>query len=152
MENKYIYLSPPDIDENEKAMLFDALNSNWIAPVGPCLDLFENEIAEYLGVKYACGLSSGTAGLHLALRILGIEQGDIVLCPSLTFAASANVILYEKAVPIFIDVDPRTWTIDINALEIALDKHRPKALISVDLYGQSCDYDLIKKLCARKIG
>ena len=63
------------------------------------------------------------------------------------FAASANVILYEKAVPIFIDVDPRTWTIDINALEIALDKHRPKALISVDLYGQSCDYDLIKQMC-----
>ena len=85
--------------------------------------------------------------MHLALKIVGVEAGDKVLCPSLTFAASANVIMYEKAQPIFVDSDPNTWVVDLNALEKAIKKHKPKAFIPVDLYGQSCDYDAILDLC-----
>ena len=97
-------------------------------------------------------LSSGTAALHLALKISGVKSGDFVLCPSLTFSSSANVILYEKATPIFLDSDPETWNIDFVALEKAIlsCKERnilPKALITVDLYGQSVDYDIITEIC-----
>jgi pyridoxal phosphate-dependent aminotransferase EpsN len=106
-------------------------------------------MAEYLGVKHAAALCSGSSALHLALIIAGIKEGDRVLCPSLTFSASANVILYEKAQPIFIDSDLITWAIDLAACEKAMQKYKPKALISVDLYGQSCDYDAITDLCEK---
>ena len=131
----------------EKQYLIEAFDSNWIAPLGPNVDLFENRIAQYLGVIGACALSSGTAALHLALKILGVTKGDIVLCPALTFASTANVILYENSEPIFIDSDPDTWTLDIIACENAMRKYKPKALITVDIYGQSCDYDVIYDLC-----
>jgi len=131
----------------ERTLLFDAFDSNWIAPLGPHVDAFEKEMTKYLGIGHAAALSTGSAALHLALKIAGIKSGDVVLCPSLTFAASANVILYENAVPVFIDVSPETWTLDLSALEIALKKYNPKALIAVDLYGQSCDYDSIIELC-----
>jgi len=94
-------------------------------------------------------LSSGSGALHLALKIAGIKEGDRVLCPSLTFSASANVILYEKAQPIFVDSNPNTWILDLAACEKAMQKYKPKALISVDLYGQSCDYDAITDLCEK---
>ena len=147
-----IYLSPPHLSGLEKDFLLEALDSNWIAPLGPQVDSFEEEIVEYLGVKGAVALSSGTAALHLALRISGVQSGDFVLCPSLTFSSTANVILYEKAIPVFIDVDPKTWNIDFVALEKAIlsCKERnilPKALITVDLYGQSVDYDIIMEIC-----
>ena len=147
-----IYLSPPHLSGLEKDFLLEALDSNWIAPLGPQVDSFEEEIVEYLGVKGAVALSSGTAALHLALRISGVQSGDFVLCPSLTFSSTANVILYEKAIPIFIDADPKTWNIDFVALEKAIlsCKERnilPKALITVDLYGQSVDYDIIMEIC-----
>ena len=106
-----IYLSPPHLSGLEKDFLQEALDSNWIAPLGPQVDSFEEEMAKYLGVKEAVALSSGTAALHLALRISGVKSGDYVLCPSLTFSSSANVILYEKAIPVFIDADPKTWNI-----------------------------------------
>ncbi|MBC8147596.1 MAG: aminotransferase class I/II-fold pyridoxal phosphate-dependent enzyme, partial [Bacteroidetes bacterium] len=147
MKNKRIYLSPPHMGEKERAYLIDAFDSNWIAPLGPHVDGFENEMAKYLGVNHAAALSSGSGALHLALKIVGVEAGDKVLCPSLTFAASANVIMYEKAQPIFVDSDQYTWVVDLNALEKAIKKHKPKALIAVDLYGQSCDYDTITELC-----
>ena len=146
MKNK-IFLSPPDVNSLEKNSLIDAFESNWIAPLGPNVDLFEEEVSDYLDIKSGCALSSGTAALHLALIILGIKKNDIVLCSSLTFAASANAILYQGAQPIFIDSDPSTWTIDIASLEKAIKKFKPKVLIAVDLYGQSCDYDLIADLC-----
>ena len=92
--------------EKEKAYLTDAFDSNWIAPLGPQVNEFENEMAKYLGMKHTAALSSGTSALHLALKILDVKEGDKVLCPSLTFSASANVILYERAQPIFIDSDP----------------------------------------------
>jgi pyridoxal phosphate-dependent aminotransferase EpsN len=147
MKNNRIYISPPHMGEKERKYLTDAFDSNWITSLGPNVDALENEMASYLNVGHAAALSSGTAALHLALRILDIKEGDKVLCPSLTFAASANVILYEKAQPIFVDSDPNTWVVDLNALEKAIVKHKPKAFISVDLYGQSCDYAGILDLC-----
>ena len=147
-----IYLSPPHLSGLEKEFLQEALDSNWIAPLGPQVDSFEEEMVEYLGVKAAVALSSGTAALHLALRISGVNSGDIVLCPSLTFSSSANVILYEKAIPVFIDADPKTWNINCVSLERAIIacKERgklPKVLITVDIYGQSEDYDKILEIC-----
>ena len=147
--NNRIYLSPPHIGDNERKYLLDAFDSNWIAPLGPHVDGFENEIAEYLGVKHAAALCSGSSALHLALIIAGIKERDRVICPSLTFSASANVILYEKAQPIFVDSDPNTWVMDLAACEKAIQKYKPKYLISVDLYGQSCDYDVITYLCQK---
>jgi pyridoxal phosphate-dependent aminotransferase EpsN len=147
MKNNRIYLSPPHMGEKERALLLDAFDSNWIAPLGPHVDGFEKEMAEYLGVKHAAALSSGSGALHLALIIAGIKEGDKVLCPSLTFSATANVIMYEKAQPIFVDSDPKFWVVDLNALEKSIKKHKPKAFIPVDLYGQSCDYDAILNVC-----
>ena len=146
MKNR-IFLSPPHVTNEEKVFLLDAFDSNWIAPLGPHVDGFEKEMAKYLCINHAAALSSGSAALHLALKIADIQKDDRVLCPSFTFAASANVILYVNAIPVFVDVDPRYWTIDISSLEKAIKKHNPKALISVDLYGQSCDYDAIIYLC-----
>ena len=123
MKNNRIYLSPPHMGEKERALLLDAFDSNWIAPLGPHVNEFEKEMAEYLGVKHAAALSSGSGALHLALIIAGIKEGDKVLCPSLTFAATANVIMYEKAQPIFVDSDPNFWVVDLNALEKSIKKH-----------------------------
>ena len=148
-KNSRIYLSPPHMGEKEKEFLSNAFDSNWIAPLGYHVDAFEQEMAEYLNVQNTCALSSGTAALHIALRILGVGKGDIVLCPSLTFVASANVILYENATPVFVDVSPNSWVIDLFALEMAMKTLNPKALITVDLYGQSCDYDAITDLCEK---
>ncbi len=147
MKNNRIYLSPPHMGDNERKYLTDAFDSNWIAPLGPHVDGFEKEMAEYLGVKHAAALSSGSSALHLALRILDVKKGDKVVCPSLTFAASANAILYQRATPIFVDVNPNTWVIDVELLEDSFKKHHPKAFISVDLYGQSCNYDEMLGLC-----
>ena len=148
-KNSKIYLSPPHLGVEERKLLLDAFDSNWIAPLGPHVDAFEQEIAKYLGINHAAALSSGSAALHLALKILGVKEGDKVLCPSLTFVASANVILYENATPVFVDVDSKYWTIDLSSLENAIKKYNPKALIAVDLYGQSCDYDAITDLCEK---
>jgi pyridoxal phosphate-dependent aminotransferase EpsN len=145
--NNRIYLSPPHKSGQEKELFIEAFDSGWIAPLGPNVDAFEQEIADYLNMQNSCALSSGSAALHLALRILGIKEGDKVLCPSLTFVASANVILYENAIPVFVDVDSKYWTIDLISLEDAIKKYKPKAFIAVDLYGQSCDYDAISDLC-----
>jgi pyridoxal phosphate-dependent aminotransferase EpsN len=135
--------------KNEKKLFSNAFDSNWIAPSGPSLNQFEKEMSHYLNINSCCALSSGTAALHLSLRILGIKKGDVVLCSSLTFAASANAILYEKAIPVFLDSDPNFWTIDPECIEKAIKKHKPKALIAVDIYGQSCDYDPILDLCEK---
>ena len=146
-KNSKIYLSPPHLGIEEKKLLLEALDSNWIAPLGPHVDAFEDEIANYLKINHAAALSSGTAALHLALKLVDVKECDLILCPSLTFSASANIILYEKAIPAFVDVDCESWTIDIPSLEKAIRDHKPKALISVDIYGQSIDYDAITDLC-----
>lgn len=150
--NRRIYLSAPHLGGDEAALLADAIRSNWIAPLGPHVDAFEREIAERISVSHAAALSSGTAGLHLALRILGVGPGDEVLVPTLTFAASVNPIVYQGARPVFIDVSRETWNMDPALFAEELDARArrgalPKAAIAVDLYGQCADYQPILAAC-----
>ena len=152
-QTKRIYLSPPHIGDLEMQYVREAFQNNWIAPVGPHITSFEQELADYTGAKGAVALSSGTAGIHLALRALGVQAGDSVFCSSFTFVASANPILYQGATPIFIDSDPATWNMSPNALERALiqaekENQLPKAVIVVHLYGQNADMDRIGRLCS----
>jgi dTDP-4-amino-4,6-dideoxygalactose transaminase len=149
-----IYLSPPDVGATERALLLEAFDSNWIAPLGPHVDAFEAEVAAYVGVGHAAALSSGTAALHLALQLLGVGPGDEVWCSALTFAASANAAVYLGATPVFVDADPATWQLDPALLAEALETRSkggrlPAAVIAVDLYGQCADYDRILEACAR---
>jgi dTDP-4-amino-4,6-dideoxygalactose transaminase len=148
-----ILLSTPHLGEHEMGFVEEAFRSNWIAPLGPNVNAFERELAEHVGVGHAAALSSGTAALHLALRVLGVGRGDKVFCSSLTFAASANPILYEGAEPVFIDSEPQTWNMSPSALKRALEDAQhggrtPRAVIVVNLYGQSADYDPIVEICA----
>ncbi len=148
-----IYLSAPHLMGDEEVLVAEAFATNWVAPLGPHVDAFEAEFAATVQVPYAAALSSGTAGLHLGMRLLGVEPGDHVICSSLTFSASANPIAYERAIPVFVDADA-TWQMDPNCLEDALraaDRigKRPKAAVVVDLYGQSADFDVIGELCER---
>ncbi len=143
-----VYLSPPHLSGRELEYLKDAIDSNWVAPLGPHVDAFEAELGAIAGVPHAVALSAGTAALHLALVVLGIGPGDEVACSSLTFSASANPIRYVGADPVFVDAAVDTWTLDPVLLDRALAE-RPaiKAVIAVDLYGQSCDYVAIRTLC-----
>ena len=132
----------------------EAFATNWIAPLGPNVDAFERELSTFVHVPHAAALSSGTAALHLALRLLGVKPGDEVLCSTFTFSASANPIAYEGAKPVFIDSETASWNMDPALLreELAACAARgrlPKAVIVVDLYGQSADYDPILEACAR---
>ena len=145
--NKKIYLSPPHLNGEEIDFIKDAIDSNWIAPLGPHVDAFESEVADYVGVKQAAALSSGTAALHLALEMLGVQKGDHVFCSDLTFVASANAIRYLNAIPVFIDADPTSWNMSPSALEKAFESVLPKAVIVTDIYGQSADYKLIAEIC-----
>lgn len=149
-----IYLSPPHVGPAERQLLLDAFDSNWIAPLGPHVDAFEREIGEVVGCPHVAALSSGTAGLHLALVLLGVGPGDEVFTSTFTFSATANAITYVGARPVFIDSDPATWNMDpallVEALEAAARSGRlPKAVIVVDLYGQCADWDPILEACAR---
>jgi len=119
-----IYLSPPEITAQDHAGVEAVLASNWVAPVGPHLTEFEAAVAASVGVPHALALSSGTAALHLALQVLGVGPGDEVICPSMTFVASANPICYLGAEPVFIDSEPRSWNMDPDLLEQAL-RERP---------------------------
>ncbi len=152
--NKRIYLSPPHIGEYEQQFVAEAFASNWIAPLGPHVDAFEKELAEYVGIRGALALCSGTAAIHLALRFLGVGPGDTVFCSSLTFVGSVNPILYQGADPVFIDSEPESWNMSPFALEQAfLDAEKseklPKAVIIVNLYGQSADFDALLPICNR---
>lgn len=145
--NKRLYLASPHMCGKEKEYVEEAFETNWIAPLGPHVNAFEKEVAEYVGVRSAAALSSGTAAIHLALIALGIREGDIVFCSSLTFAASSNPIIYQKAIPVFIDSETKSFNMSSIALEKAFKKHTPKAVIVVNLYGQSADIDKIKAIC-----
>jgi len=152
-ENGRIYLSPPHMGPEERELLLDAFDSNWIAPLGPHVDAFEREFCEIVGVPHAAALSSGTASLHLSLLMLGVGPGDEVIVSTFTFAASANVVAYLGAVPVFIDSDRETWNMDPGLLaeELASCAKRgklPKAAVVVDLYGQCADYEPILAACA----
>jgi pyridoxal phosphate-dependent aminotransferase EpsN len=149
-----IYLSPPHLTGREAELVAEAIASNWIAPLGPHVDAFEQELATVVGVENALALSSGTAALHLALLVLGIGEGDEVACSSFTFAASANAIAYTGATPFFVDADETTWTLDPELLERAIiarhdEGARVRAVVAVDLYGQCCDYEAVREVCER---
>jgi pyridoxal phosphate-dependent aminotransferase EpsN len=147
-----IYLSPPHTSPDERALLLDAFDSNWVAPLGPHVDAFELELAARCQTSYCAALSSGTGALHLALLLLGIERDDEVWTSTLTFAATANAITYVGARPVFVDAERRSWNMDpallAEALKDAAKRGRlPKALIVVDLYGQSADWQPILDVC-----
>lgn len=147
-----ILLSTPHIGDAEMGYVEEAFRTNWIAPLGPNVDAFEQELADEVGVPHAAAVSSGTAAIHLALRLLDVGPGDEVFCSSLTFVASANPILYQGATPVFIDSSPDTWNMSPGALMRALDERAargrlPKAVIVVSLYGQSADMDPILAAC-----
>jgi dTDP-4-amino-4,6-dideoxygalactose transaminase len=148
-----VYLSPPDAGPLERELLLDAFDSNWLAPLGPHVDLFERELAERVGLHHAAALSSGTAALHLALLLAGVERGDQVLVPSLTFVATANAVRYVGAEPVFIDSDPKSWNMDASLVAAELEQRArtgnlPAAVVSVDLLGGCPDYDVIEAACA----
>ena len=131
--DKKIYLSPPHMNGEENVYIKDAINSNWVAPLGPHVDAFEKELASYVGVKFAAALSSGTAALHLALKTLGVNKGDYVFCSDLTFVASANAICDLGAIPIFIDSEESSWNMCPKSLDLAFNKYLPKAVLVTDL-------------------
>jgi dTDP-4-amino-4,6-dideoxygalactose transaminase len=147
-----IQLSIPHLGSFERKYVEEAFETNWIAPLGPNVDAFEKELADYVGINHASALSSGTAAIHLALRLLDVKAGDKVFCSSLTFIASANPILYQGATPVFIDSEPESWNMSPSALsrafiEAGKEGGLPKAVIVVNIYGQSADYDEIIKIC-----
>jgi dTDP-4-amino-4,6-dideoxygalactose transaminase len=149
-----VFLSPPHVDAEERRLLLEAFDSNWIAPLGPHVDAFEREFAEAVGIPHAVALSSGTAALHLALKCLGVGRHDDVITSTMTFAATANTITYVGANPAFVDVSPDTWTLDPSLLDDELTIRarggkRVAAVIAVDLYGQCADYDRLAEVCAR---
>ena len=146
-----VWLSSPHMGDDETVLVQEAFSSNWIAPLGPHVDAFEREVAAVAGVGHAAATSSGTAALHLGLRLLGVGPGDCVLCSSLTFVASANPIRQLGAEPVFIDSEPRGWNMSPQALASALaalaaQGRRPKAAVIVNLYGQSAEMDQLLPL------
>lgn len=152
MAEKRVFLSPPHLGTAERELLLDALESNWIAPMGPHVDAFEREFAEKLGVGHAVALSSGTAALHLALLVAGVQPGDTVLTSTLTFAATANTIRYVGAEPVFIDSERTSWNMDpqLVAAEMrrgAANGQLPKAALVVDICGQCADWEPICDTC-----
>lgn len=149
---KRIFLSPPHMSGEEIQFVNEAFASNYIAPLGPQVDAFENEFAQVVGTEHAAAISSGTAALHLALRYIGIKQDDEVFCSSLTFVASVNPVLYLGAKPVFIDSERQSWNMDpellIGGIQKRAKKNKlPKAVILVHLYGQSADIDPILDIC-----
>ncbi len=151
---KPILLSTPHMGDYEQKFVQEAFDTNWIAPVGPHVDAFEAEFCQLVGAGNAAAVSSGTAAIHLALRLLGIGTGDEVFCSTLTFTATANPIVYQGAKPVFIDSDRTSWNMNPDLLETALAKRDrlgklPKAVILVHLYGQSADIEPILATCNR---
>lgn len=149
---KKIYLSPPHMSGMEMSYIGEAFQTNWVAPLGPHVDAFEQELAASVGTQGAVATSSGTAALHLALLACGVGRGDRVFCSSLTFVASANPIRYIGAIPVFVDSEPCTWNMSPEALLRALgdalrDGRLPKAVVVVHLYGQSARMDEIMAIC-----
>lgn len=151
--SKKIWLSSPHMSDEgyELQFIHEAFESNWIASLGENVNKFEQELAAKVGAKHAAALASGTAAIHMALKSVGVGQGDIVLCPTLTFIATVNPVIYQNAIPVFIDSNYETWNMDPNALEEALEKYgdRVKAVIVVHLYGLSADMDRIMEICKK---
>ncbi len=148
MDRKRIYLSSPTMHGEERAFVQEAFDTNWVAPLGPNVDAFEQEMEAYVGIGHAAALSAGSAALHLAVILSGVKQGDVVFASSLTFSASVNPACYEKAIPVFIDSERDTWNMDPDALEKAFEKYpHPAAVIAVHLYGTPAKIDRIRAIC-----
>jgi dTDP-4-amino-4,6-dideoxygalactose transaminase len=149
--NYKIFLSSPNMSKFGEELRFiqDAFDTNWIAPLGPNVIGFETDIKRYANAEHALALSSGTAAIHMALKATGIEKGDLVICQSFTFSATVNPIIYEGAIPVFIDSDPFTWNLDLDLLRKALEEYKGKvkAVMVVHLYGLPCPMDEIVSLC-----
>ena len=147
-ENKRLYLSSPTMNGREQEYIKEAFDTNWVAPLGKNVDEFERELARFVGSSHAAALSSGTAAVHLSLKLLNLQMGDVVFVSSLTFSASCNPIAYEKAIPVFIDSEPDTWNMSPEALREAFRKYpKPKAVILVHLYGTPAKLDEIVAIC-----
>ncbi|MBO5020963.1 MAG: aminotransferase class I/II-fold pyridoxal phosphate-dependent enzyme [Clostridia bacterium] len=148
MENKRIFLSCPTMHGEEQLFVKEAFDTNWVAPLGKNVDEFEKEMANYIGVAHAAALSAGTAALHLAVKLAGVGQGDIVFCSDLTFAATVNPVSYEKATQVFIDSEYESWNMDPKALKKAFDKYpQCKCVMLANLYGTPAKLDEIKEIC-----
>jgi dTDP-4-amino-4,6-dideoxygalactose transaminase len=148
-----LYLSPPDVGEQEVDSVVGALESGWVAPLGPDVDAFEAELAETSGRSHAVALSSGTAALHMGLLALGVQADSEVLLPTLTFGATAFAVTYTGARPVFLDVEEVSWNLDPDVLEACLRERAaigrlPSAVVTVDVFGRTADYDRILPLCA----
>ncbi|MFY8109535.1 MAG: DegT/DnrJ/EryC1/StrS family aminotransferase [Bacteroidia bacterium] len=153
MNKEKIWLSSPHMGGKEREFVTEAFDSNWVAPLGPNVDGFEKDLATFTGTGYAAALSSGTAAIHLSLIMLGVGHGDLVICQSFTFSASANPIVYQGAIPVFIDSEKDTWNMSPEHLEAALKDlaakgKKPKAIIPVHLYGMPAKMDEITKIAA----
>ena len=147
--DRRIYLSSPCMCGEEQKYVQEAFDTNWVAPLGKNVNEFENVLKEYVGTKDAVAMSAGTAAIHMALRALGVGQGDIVFCQSMTFSASANPIIYQNGIPVFIDSEPDTWNMSPDALRRAFEKYpNPKAVVLVHLYGTPAKLDEIMEICA----
>lgn len=149
-----ILLSSPHMGGTEQKYVQEAFDTNWIAPLGNNVNEFEKQVKEFTGSQASCALSSGTAGIHIALDLLDVKQDDIVFCSTLTFIASANPILYLGAEPVFIDSDLESWNMSPISLEKAFKDYEskgklPKAVVVVNLYGQSAKMDEIMQICDR---
>lgn len=146
---KRILLASPTMYGDEQKFIKEAFDTNWVAPLGKNVDELEHVVANYLGVKGALALSSGTAALHLAVKLAGVKAGDIVICSDMTFAATVNPVSYENGTQVFVDSERETWNMNPKALELALKKYgsRVKAVIVVNLYGTPAKLDEIKDLC-----
>lgn len=149
MPKERLYLSSPTMHGEEQIYAKEAFDTNWVAPLGKNVDEFEKSIAEYVGVKEAAALNSGTAALHMAVKLAGVQCGDIVLCSDLTFAATVNPVSYEGGIQVFIDSEKETWNMDPKALEIGLRKYNAKAVIVANLYGTPAKLDEIRELCQK---
>ena len=150
--SKRIFLSPPHMSGEELRFIEDAFGSNYIAPLGPMVDAFEQEFAEYTGIEHCVAVSSGTAAMHLALRGFGIGDEDEVFVSSLTFIGSVTPVVFQGATPVFIDCDRESWNMDPGLLEGELERcarvgKLPKVVVPTDLYGQCCDLRRIVEIC-----
>jgi len=151
--NKKIWLASPHMSDEgyETQYVQEAFDTNWVAPLGPNVNAFEKELAAKVGSKHAAAMTSGTGAIHLALKAAGVGEGDIVFCPTLTFSATANPIIYQNATPVFIDSDYETWNMNPKALDAAFEKYgdKVKAVLVVHLYGLSTDMDKIMEICSK---
>ncbi len=152
-ERKRIFISPPHMGGEEIRYIEQAFASNYVAPLGPQVDALEREFAEKLEIPYAVSVSSGTAAMHLALRVLGVRPGDEVVASTLTFIGSVTPVVFQGAIPVLIDADHVSWNMDSDLLAREIEAcqkrgHLPKAVVPTDLYGQCADLDRIAEICA----